>query len=138
MPDRLPPMALLLGVAGLIPFFAAAISQFTPVPFVDQFGGARAILLTYGKIILSFMGGALWGFATARGNGLGLLISVLPALFAFLIVGTNPVLLALGFAALLPADLWFQKQGLAPAWWLRLRVPLSLGVIFALLSTTLA
>ena len=138
MPDRIPHAALYLGVAGLIPFFAAALSQFTPVPYVEQLGGGRAVLIDYGKIILSFMGGALWGFATVRGSGIGLVIAVLPALFAFLIVGANPVLLVLGFLALLPADLWFRKSGLAPEWWLRLRIPLTLAVIFALLTTTLA
>jgi hypothetical protein len=134
----IPRSALLLGLAGLIPFVWGAVSQL--VPQLGEWGmhalGPRFIgpyiSLGYGTIILAFMSGVLWGFAT-RASGAeaasGYALSTVPALWAFLFVGGGPVsaaiYLAAGFVALLALDRMFWQQGLAPEWWMRLRLILT-------------
>ena len=57
--------------------------------------------------------------------------SVLPSLagWAALLLDRGAGLMALGllFLVVLPGDLWLARAGLAPGWWMRLRVPLSVG-----------
>ena len=53
---RIPAPALLLGLAGLIPFFAAAAAQWLVLPVIDSGAGLR-LAVAYGAIILSFLGG---------------------------------------------------------------------------------
>lgn len=137
----IPRAALLLGLAGVIPFAWGALTD-----VVDPLGDwswqtlgprvtGRTLLLLYGTIILSFMSGAAWGFATrAEGRHAAVLyvLSTLPALWA-LFLGFSAVLLALGFVALLLLDRHAQRAGLAPPWWLRLRLLLTVLVVPCLL-----
>ena len=141
----IPRSALLLGLAGLLPFLWGAATLYVP-GLADW--GIRAIgprfagpyvLLSYGTVILAFMSGVLWGFATkAEGQvaATGYALSVLPALWAFFFVGGGPVsaatYLIFGFLGLLGLDWLFWRQGLAPAWWMRLRVGLTAVVVFCL------
>jgi hypothetical protein len=147
---RIPRAALGLGFAGVIPFVWGAATETVPslavaayqvVPPV--FVGA-VVLATYGTVILSFMSGVLWGFAARAANGgaaVGYALSVLPALWAFFMVrdasDTSLIWLATGFAALLALDWSFARQGLAPDWWMRLRVLLT-GIVLACLLVPLA
>lgn len=142
---RIPRSALLLGLAGLIPFLWSALTQLVPAAgdwgaqvlgprFVGPYVG-----LAYGTVILSFMSGVLWGFATrlsGREAALGYALSVIPALWAFLFVGGGPtsaaIYLAAGFAGLLALDWTFWTQGLAPDWWMRLRLLLTALVLACL------
>ncbi len=145
---HVPRSAFVLGLAGLIPFVWSVATQLSPAlsdlclqalgpRFVGPYVG-----LVYGTIILSFMSGVLWGFAT-RATGrmatIGYGLSVIPALWAFFFVGNGPVsaalMLAVGFAGLLGLDYLFWRQGLAPAWWMQLRLPLTTGVIACLCAT---
>lgn len=133
MPPR---SALALTAAGALPFIAAALitADFWP-------GDGRALALAYGTVIACFMAGVLWGFA-ARGRALWpYALSVLPALHVFFTVpdhgwriNGDPVAhLIANFAALLALDLLFQVKGLAPRWWLWLRVPVSALVLGCLM-----
>ena len=146
----IPRSALLLGLAGLIPFFWGAASQLFPA--LGDWGtdvlGPRFVgpyvSLSYGTVILSFMSGVLWGFATRAEGALatsGYALSVLPALWAFFFVGGGPVSaaiwLAAGFVGLLGLDALFWRQGLAPDWWMRLRLMLTAGVLVCLAVTIL-
>lgn len=143
--SRIPPAALWLGLAGLIPFLwgAATLVQ----PGLAEWGmraiGPRFVgphvQLFYGTVILSFMSGVLWGFATRAGGRVaatGYALSVLPALWAFFMVGGGPVAAAInlmaGFIALLALDYLFWKQELAPPWWMRLRVLLTVVAVACL------
>ncbi len=140
-----PNIPLALGLAGLIPFVWGGV---TVLDAGLQDWGARAlgprfvgpyVGLAYGAVILSFMSGVLWGFA-ARGTGpmagAGYALSVIPALWAFFMVGGGPVSAAVnlmaGFAGLLMLDWHFVRAGLAPPWWLRLRVGLTAAVLLSL------
>jgi hypothetical protein len=146
----IPRSALVLGLAGLIPFLWGAATVFLDP--LAQWGvhtlGPRFtgpfVILQYGTVILAFMSGVLWGFATkAEGQvaASGYLMSVLPALWAFFFVGGGPVsaatYLILGFIGLLGLDWMFWRQGLAPPWWMRLRVGLTFVVVLCLLPVVL-
>ena len=92
---KIPNAALTLGLSGLIPFFWGAV---TSLDFVvenlkltglsEEYMGSR-INLIYGTIILAFMSGVLWGFVANVGDKrrpAGLILSVLPVLWAFLLL----------------------------------------------------
>ncbi|MGJ8622877.1 MAG: DUF3429 domain-containing protein [Yoonia sp.] len=143
---QIPRSALILGLAGLLPFVWGALTiVFPDLAFWGQANlGGRFIgpyvQLFYGAVILSFMSGVLWGFATkaeGRTATAGYALSVIPALWAFLMTGGGPtaagVNLIVGFLGLLMLDWHFWKLGLAPAWWMHLRVLLTAIVIITYL-----
>jgi hypothetical protein len=148
--EPVPKTALILGVAGLLPFVWGASSALSPAlaswagRFVDPLFIGTYVSLTYGTVILSFMSGVLWGFATKADGpeeASGYILSVTPALWAFFMVNGNPgdaaVNLFAGFLGLLALDWHFWKMGTAPDWWLRLRVGLT-AVVLACLAVPIA
>lgn len=139
--------ARLLGYTGLLPQVAAVGLMLlgrrdpTDLAWLPVFGG-YALALLYGSLILSFLGGIWWGFAMRREHGQKALavLSVLPSL-----VGAGCALSALiglpqhmsgwpavtlGSAILLTLliDRQLAATGEAPARWMALRAPLSLGL----------
>jgi hypothetical protein len=136
-----PAPAAALGLAGVIPFAAAAVGSFAGGA---EGGWAEFALLGYGAVILSFLGGIHWGLALARdAPGLRLLgVGVLPSLvgWAGLLVGGDAGLLLLtaGFLAVLAVDIGLSRNGAAPAWFARLRTMLTVAVCLCLLLATLA
>jgi hypothetical protein len=135
-----PRPAVLLGLAGLIPFLGlAGLALAGPEGAREP---AADLLAFYGAAILSFMGGCRWGFASA-GLGEGprwwpLGVSVIPALLAFaaLALGGEEglIVLALGLIALFAADVALTRAGGAPSWWPGLRLPLTVGAAVCLLA----
>ena len=142
---RIPVAPLVLGLAGLIPFVWGAVTVLLPslqawgaTTFGPRFVGPY-VQLFYGSVILSFMSGVLWGFATkAHGAqaATGYALSVIPALWAFFMTGGGPVSagtnLIVGFAALLILDYAFSNWGLTPPWWMPLRLLLTAVVVACL------
>ena len=66
---KIPNSALILGLAGLIPFFWGVATSYDFVSenlkltgLSDEYIGSN-VNLVYGTIILAFMSGVLWGFA---------------------------------------------------------------------------
>lgn len=148
--SQIPRSALILGLAGLIPFVWGALTLLVPelaVAGINSIGSRFVgpyVQLFYGSVILSFMSGVLWGFATkAEGRiaAAGYALSVIPALWAFLMTGGGPVTaginLVFGFLGLLGLDWLFWRQGLAPQWWMRLRLLLTAIVIVTFLPVIL-
>lgn len=145
--NRLPLPALVVGVAGLVPFVYAVALVFVPaetLPTLGLFPSDRAggvlVLERFGAAILGFMGGCLWGFAAAPGRVPTLVLlsaSAIPPILAALAIRPSPSLsclwLAFGFVAVQVIDLLFWRAGVAPAWWPSLRLPLTAGVIACLL-----
>lgn len=125
---------MLLGAAGLGPALLATVAVLCGP--VEWRAAAATVCATYAAIILSFLGGAWWGLASRGGMpappAAVLVASVLPSLAAWgaLLLDRMSGLMLLGllFLAVLPGDAWLARGGLAPAWWLSLRVPLSLGM----------
>lgn len=145
---RVPAPAALLGVAGLAPFLYGALMIVVEPGALPTFGlvesnpgGGLRILERFGAVILGFMGGCLWGFASAPGRRPSLALlsaSTVPVLLAFVAIRDDPGLsclwLAFGFAVLQAIDVWFWRAGVVPAYWLTLRLPLTAAVIAALLT----
>ena len=143
----MPRAALILGLAGLVPFVWSMATVLSPAladlgqiwlgpRFIGPYVG-----LQYGTIILAFMSGVLWGLATKADGQVAALaygLSVIPALWAFFFVGGGPetaaFALAAGFVLLLGLDWLFWTHGLAPVWWMRLRGALTAIVLLTLLA----
>lgn len=140
---QIPRAPLLLGLAGLIPFIWGAMTILFPdlaiwgqMTLGGRFIGPY-IQLFYGAIILAFMSGVLWGFAAKTNRAIGYILSVIPALWAFLMTGGGPVAAAMnlivGFLGLLMLDWQFWRWGLTPPWWMQLRILLTAIVAVTLL-----
>lgn len=138
----IPRPALILGLAGLLPFLWSAATYLSPglsawaAQWLSPMYLGAYVGLTYGTVILAFMSGVLWGFATraeGREAAIAYTLSVIPALWVFFMVSdasdTSAIFLAAGFVGLLLIDAMFQVWGLAPRWWLRLRVMLTVVVL---------
>lgn len=124
--------ALALGYAGLIPFAVLALDPLTVEFFPPPL--ARLWLLGYGAVILSFLGGIIWGRNLRDPDaGVAMVVSILISLAgwgALLLIGPEAFwLLAAAFAAALAYDLGSDL----PPWFRRLRIHLSIGAIAAML-----
>jgi Protein of unknown function (DUF3429) len=131
--------AALAGAAGLLPvagLVAAGLLGFEP------FGRhPSAVLALYGAVILSFMGAIHWGLAMRAEPGeatWSYIASVIPALFGWFALAFLPQpvalrLLAFAFALLLLYDLRAARLGIVPAWYPRLRWPLTIVMVPSLL-----
>ena len=143
MSDRLPPVAWVLGIAGLIPQVLALLAAWNGYSYVSVAFG-----FVYAALIFSFLGGLWWGVAVARPDAPQWLyaVAVLPSLIAFASyfprmlfhTGQAPslVVLGLGLIASLVIDRTLARGGYMSADMLRLRVILSLGL--GLLTLALA
>ena len=142
MISRIPKGALILALFGVVPFAWGAITLISEEAFnfgMENFGArfvGPLIQLSYGVIILCFMSGVLWGFATKmekKSASQGYILSVIPALWAFFSMGRGPISdtisLIIGFIAVLLIDRHFYLLKLTPSWWMNLRTPLTFLVI---------
>lgn len=130
--QALPASVSWLGHGGLVPFAALALAAWTGGPWADL---AQEALLTYGAVILSFVGALHWGLAmalpglTQRQRTGAFAWSVVPALVAWpaLLVPmqAGAVLLAVGFLAHLLQDRRLAAAAPLPAWYLPLRLRLT-------------
>ncbi len=141
MDNKVPSSAAWLGGLGAVPFvgLAGATAFLAGAPRTL----AAQALLAYGATILSFLGGVHWGLAIRSQGGpdngalrARLTFSVLPSLagWAALLVGQKAglLILATAIAAMLWVDIRASRIGRAPAWYAKLRVPLTCVVVAAL------
>jgi hypothetical protein len=139
---RVPSAAKWLGALGAIPFvFLAVTGHFLEGPTRGQ---AFFALAAYGAVVLSFLGGIHWGLAIAgfgpRANDEAsfrrLAFSVTPSLVGWGALLVPPpsglMLLAVAFVWLLVFDSQASRKAQAPAWYPRLRRPLTLAVVASL------
>ena len=142
MISNIPKVALGLALFGVVPFAWGAVTSISEEAFnfgMDIFGArfvGPLIQLSYGIIILCFMSGVLWGFATKmdrKSASQGYILSVIPALWVFFSMGRGPISdtisLIVGFIAVLLIDRHFYLLKLTPIWWMNLRTPITLLVI---------
>lgn len=149
MLSTIPPLPRFLGLAGLLPMAALVL--------LVVFGGdqwrfaARALGWLYAALIFSFLGGLWWGLAAAqaaRAPGWLWWVSVVPSLFALATLtpwligepwpGPSLVWLGIGILASPLVDQRVAAMGLAPIWWLPLRLILSGGLGMMALAIGLA
>ncbi|MEQ8665159.1 MAG: DUF3429 domain-containing protein [Rhodospirillales bacterium] len=139
-----PPAAVVLGGAGLLPFAALAMSSH--FPWLPAHGLSVTAIVAYGAVIVSFLGGIQWGFAAGlpgSGPDAGkLALSTLPSLMGWsaLLVENSVglLILAASFVGVLLTDIAWHRRGWTPAWYPKLRFPLTLGVVTLLLVTSSA
>jgi len=134
----IPPIARLLGLSGLLPQLAAVALLLSGDP-QSRFS-ALAIAYAYAAIILSFLGGLWWGLAARTDSPPRWLwfASVAPSLIALVTAwpwmvglrwpGPSLVVLGISLIAALLVDRALVKAGIAPPDWMKLRMPLSLGL----------
>lgn len=135
---NIPAVPLALGLGGLIPFWALAVIKVAGLWMHPLLAGI--VLALYAATILSFLGGARWGLATAAHDKAGVtadfIISVLPQLVGWLSLALPDrwrlSVLALAILILAPLDQRLVARGLAPPWFGRLRLILSVGAGAAL------
>lgn len=139
--DSIPVPALVLGVAGLLPFAATAVAQYVRLPGLAPAFGLQ-VGIVYGAVILSFLGGIRWGTAigpyTSNRQTLEFSASVLGAL-AGLAAVFMPDLLGIGLliSGFLMQALWdvtSVEAGRLPAWFGKLRMGLTTGAVIALIA----
>ena len=139
--SRVPLIAAVLAAAGALPFIGLLAAH---IWGVEPFGRPPvSVLALYAAVILSFMGAVHWGLAMAefgghRDTAWSYIVSVLPALLgwfalAFLPIGAALGVIAFGFGLLLLYDLRALRLDRAPAWYAKLRWPLTLVVVPCLL-----
>ena len=139
--EAIPPIALWLGIGGLIPFLAPALLIWMP-PSQGWQGFAGTFGMVYGAIILSFLGGVRWGGALYHLDSRTFILSVLPALLAYGVlvfpaIPLGPLLLAACHSVQGLSDISAARNGMLPIWYARLRAGLTLGAVSSLLSITL-
>ena len=143
--NKIPLVALVLGLLGLIPFISPSIALL--IPYDPYELGARAfhmMLVTYAALIASFLGGVRWGNALEKPHrhGLDFTVSVLPSLVAWLALATprpyDLVVLLAVFLMLGISDVGLATRGHAPRWFGKLRVILTTGVTISLLLALFA
>lgn len=138
-PSSLPPFARSLGYAGLVPQVAAFVMVLDGDPrwrFT-----ALALGYAYAALILSFLGGLWWGLAAAARLPVSSWIwgvAVAPSLIALVSAipwsmgepwpGPSLGLLGTTLLGSLIVDHRLVATQVSPAWWMRLRVPLSVGL----------
>lgn len=146
---RVPTSALWLGGTGAIPFVVLSVAA------VFTSGGVQAqlanALVLYGAVILSFLGGVHWGLAMAEGGDSPapsvapgwLVLSVVPSLLGWGAVllpnlTASALVLAAGFVAMLAIDVRAAGRLQVPAWYPKLRWPLTVTVALSLMLPVFA
>jgi hypothetical protein len=137
--SQIPSSALVLGLAGLIPFVVCALSLWVAVPQLPAADGLR-VGMFYGAVILSFLGGIRWGVAipsaTAESQTLDFSLSMMGSLAGWVSLLLSPLLgLSLLIAAFLLQSLWdvlSVERGRLPQWFGRLRMILTIGAVISL------
>lgn len=130
-----------LGYGGLVPFVSLAAAAAAGI------AGAAA-LFAYGAVILSFVGALHWGFAmtlhelSAPRRNAAFLWSVVPALLAWVTLLLPPapavMVLIVGFVAQYRRDVALAAAGALPAWYLPLRLRLTVVACLSLVLGGLA
>jgi hypothetical protein len=147
MPHRLPILAIILSVLGLIPFIVCGLGAVAPNT-ITSLPAAQA-LIVYGAVVLSFLGAVHWGFTLATENDPAerprLLLGVAPAVAgwataAISIYAVEPLLgiaLIIGLLLLAAAIEWrMHKRGWVPGGYITMRIALT-GLVAAILITVL-
>ncbi len=155
MSRSLPPAAIALGMAGLVPFAGLGVAALTTP---DSVAAQRYLLalVAYGAVILAFLGGVHWGFvlhpaalpagmdAGERRDATRLSLGVLPSLIGFgalltPLLGVPEVglgVLIVGYLATIVTEGRLSRGGALPGGYMTLRWVLSV-IVLAILTVVL-
>lgn len=136
-----PKPALYLGFSGLIPFLSAPLLMAATQSFYPELAYAQVV---YGASIVSFLGGARWGFAIPAGSPaqpdwMNLGNSVVPSLLAWLAllcrdnIAEGALVVIMGLGLSLHYDLTLLPG--YPSWFKAMRTVLTLVATFSLVAT---
>ncbi|XP_018532817.1 transmembrane protein 69 [Lates calcarifer] len=139
--SQAPKPALYLGFSGLIPFLSAPLLMAATQSFYPEVAYAQVV---YGASIVSFLGGARWGFAIPPGSPaqpdwMNLGNSVVPSLLAWLAlvcrdnIAEGALVVIMGLGLSLHYDLTLLPG--YPAWFKAMRTVLTLVATFSLVAT---
>ena len=147
MHKSLPPLALILGTAGIIPFAVFGIAA-VGASSESALTATRG-LVGYGAVILAFLGGVHWGFTLdepelARYVRVRLTLGVVPALIGWAAILVSLVsepalglaILIAGFVATVVIEWRGHKLGLVSGGYMLMRWGISI-VVIALLTAVL-
>lgn len=143
-----PPLARALGFAGLLPQVAVVLMLGSGSMWWHF--AALSLGYAYAALIFSFLGGMWWGLAAGQSDRTPAwvwLAAVIPSLIALATAvpwaigapwpGPSLAILGVALLASLLVDRRLVAIGLAPSWWMALRVPLSIGLGALTLATAL-
>ncbi|XP_054482254.1 transmembrane protein 69-like [Anoplopoma fimbria] len=136
-----PTPALYLGISGLIPFLSAPLLMAATQSFYPELAYAQVV---YGASIVSFLGGARWGFALPAGSPaqpdwMNLGNSVVPSLLAWMAllcrdnIAEGALVVIMGLGLSLHYDLTLLPG--YPSWFKAMRTLLTLVATFSLVAT---
>ena len=138
-------IARVLGYGGALPFLCGAIAASQQVAVLGL--APAQLLLSYGAIILSFLGGLHWGRVITssnpnkRSDPAWLIWSVCPSLLGWvallLPIKFGAVVLSLCFLTALQIDQKLFREQIWPAWMRPLRLHLSLIAVASMTSLVL-
>ncbi|KAM3604117.1 uncharacterized protein V6R79_006650 [Siganus canaliculatus] len=139
--SQAPKPALYLGFSGLIPFLSAPLMMAATQTFYPEVAYAQVV---YGASIVSFLGGARWGFAIPAGSPaqpdwMNLGNSVVPSLLAWLAllcrdnIAEGALVVIMGLGLSLHYDLTLLPG--YPSWFKAMRTVLTLVATFSLVAT---
>ncbi|KAM3876358.1 transmembrane 4 L6 family member 4 [Diretmus argenteus] len=138
---KTPKPALILGLAGLLPFVSPPLLMAMTETYFPELAYAQ---VAYGAAIVSFLGGARWGFALpesspAKPDWINLANSVVPSLFACVAmllsdsITSAAMLVIMGLGISLHYDLSLLPT--YPSWFKALRAVLTIVAFLSLLGT---
>lgn len=139
--SQAPKPALYLGFSGLIPFMSTPLLMAATQSFYPELAYAQMV---YGAAIVSFLGGARWGFAIPAGSPaqpdwMNLGNSVIPSLLAWMAllckdnVAEGALVVMMGLGLSLHYDLTLLPG--YPSWFKAMRTVLTLVATFSLVAT---
>ncbi|KZT69859.1 hypothetical protein DAEQUDRAFT_811134 [Daedalea quercina L-15889] len=161
--QAVPTPYIVFGLAGGLPYLGTAaatiylarqagiattglLTNIDPGVAITVLDQALHIQMTYGAVLLSFLGALHWGFEFAGYGGTKgyprLVLGIAPAVFGWSTLGMEPVeaLIAqwVGFTSLWWADLRATNAGWTPAWYSQYRFYLSILVGTCIIGTLAA
>ena len=147
MPRRLPVLAIILTVAGVVPFVLCGVGATASNTITSQI--SAYVLIGYGAVILSFLGAVHWGLTLATEHDPAerprLLLGVVPALIgwgalAATLYARAPilglVLLIVGFILTVVAEWHAHRRDWVPAGYIGMRIAATAVVVLILTTVT--
>lgn len=136
---KIPYTVKIICLLGLIPFIMGTVGTFKLNIFgIETNNFFIELALLYSALILSFLGGCLFGFETLSEpfpRKSRLWLAILPTIWALLALQIpyfKASAMAIGFMIVFEFDRRASRNKITPEWWLNLRLPLTICVIISL------